>query len=117
MSRKVVAAVTDMFFVAKLKSAASQAGVNLAFASSVDELLTKVRDDAQLVVFDLSEHNLDALEAVRALRSDPVTSVISTLAFYPHVQAELGRQALDAGCDQVIPRSKFSRNLVELLRG
>jgi CheY-like chemotaxis protein len=117
MSRKVVAAVTDLFFVAKLRSAASHAGVNLAFASSVDQLLTRARDGAQLVVLDLNERNLDGVEALRALRSDPLTSGVATLAFYPHVQAKLAAEAIEAGCDQVVPRSRFSRDLVRLLGG
>jgi|GEM_PF-4238478 len=36
---------------------------------------------------------------------------LTTLAFAPHVRTELLRQAEEAGCDLVIPRSQLDRHL------
>jgi CheY-like chemotaxis protein len=117
VSRKVVAAVSDLFFVAKLKSAAPHADVVLTFATSQEDVLAEVGRGAQMVILDLNDVSIDAEETVRALRRDPVTSVIPTIAFYSHVETDLANAARDAGCDRILPRSHFSRELVDLLRG
>jgi CheY-like chemotaxis protein len=116
VSRKVVAAVTDLFFVAKLKAAAHHADVELAFASSRDEVYVEAQGGAGMVILDLNDPGMDAAATVRALRSDPLTAVVPTLAFYSHVETDTADAARIAGCDRVLPRSRFSRDLVELLR-
>jgi hypothetical protein len=39
------------------------------------------------------------------------------IAFLSHVQTELAERAHAAGCDEVMPRSKFTQNLAAILRG
>ena len=117
MSRKVVAAVSDMFFAAKMQTAARHAGVELTFAASTEDLLEKVRAAPDLVVIDLNDSSVDALGAIEKLRAEPRTRALPLLAFLSHVQTELAARARAAGCEQVIPRSQFSARLVEILRG
>ncbi len=117
MSRKVLAAVNNMFFVAKLQSAAGQADVDLTFASSEDDLLEKARAGAELVVLDIGDESLDAVQAIKRLRAQPETAGVPMLGFLRHTQTELAELARGAGCENVMPRSEFSANLVELLRG
>jgi CheY-like chemotaxis protein len=116
MTRKVVAAVTDLFFVAKIESAGRQAGVKLLFAKSIGDLLEEVQSGADLVVLDLNDSNLDWLGALGRLRGQPETAAVPTLAYFSHVDADLARQAREAGCARVVPRSQFSSRLVDLLR-
>jgi CheY-like chemotaxis protein len=116
MTRKVVAGVTDLFFVAKIQSAGRMVGVDLLFAKSIDELLEEVQSAADLVVLDLNDSNLDFLEALGRLRRQPETASVPTLAYFSHVDADLARQAREAGCARVLPRSQFSSRLVDLLR-
>jgi DNA-binding NarL/FixJ family response regulator len=40
---------------------------------------------------------------------------IRIVAFLSHVQRELAEQAKNAGCDEVMPRSSFTQNLVGIL--
>ena len=117
MTRKVVAAVTDLFFIAKIQSAGRRAGVDLLFAKSIDELLEEVQSGVNLVVLDLNDSNLDWLGALGRLRSRPETASVPTLAYFSHVDADLARRAREAGCGRVLPRSKFSSRLVDLLQG
>ena len=63
---------------------------------------------ADLVVVDLAR--VDDLTAVR--RAAPHSRII---AFGPHVDDAALEAARDAGIDEVIPRSKFFRQLNELL--
>ena len=117
MSRKVLAAVNNLFFVGKLQSAAKQASVLLTFASSEDDLLEKAREGAELVVLDLGDQEMDAVEAIKKLRSAPETSNLRMLAFVRHTDPDRAEQARQAGCERVIARSEFSVQLVDLLRG
>lgn len=116
MTRKVVAGVTDLFFVAKIQSAGRMVGADLLFAKSIDELLEEVQSGADLVVLDLNDSNLDFLEALGRLCRQPETASVPTLAYFSHVDADLARQAREAGCARVLPRSQFSSQLVDLLR-
>ena len=117
MSRRVIAAVNNLFFVGKIEAAARQAGVDLAFASSPHDLREKIRDGAELVVFDLGDQGMGALEALEQLKSQPETAAVPTLGFFRHTQPEVAARAREAGCDKVMARSEFSTQLVELLRG
>ena len=116
MSRRVVAAVNNLFFVGKLQSAAKQASVELTFASSEDDLLEKVRAGTELVVLDLGDQDMDTVEAIKKLRSVPETARVPMVAFVRHTDPDRAEQARRAGCDKVMARSEFSAQLVDLLR-
>ena len=117
MSRTVVAAVNNLFFVGKLEAAARRAPVDLKFASSSADLLEKARGGAALVVFDLGDESVGALATLKELKARPETSTIPTLGFLRHTQPEIAERAREAGCEKVLVRSEFSAQLVELLRG
>ena len=53
----------------------------------------------------------DSLLAHLAMIQAAKTAGIEVLAFVPHVQAELKKQALDAGADKVVARSNFAQHL------
>ncbi len=117
MPRRILAAVSDLFFVAKLQSAARQAGVELALATTVGDLQAKARLGADLVVIDLNDRSFDALSAIATLRQEPETAALPLLGFLSHVETELAQKAKAAGCDRVLPRSQFSARLTDLLSG
>lgn len=117
MSRKVLAAVNNLFFVGKLQSAAKQASVEVTFASTEDDLLEKARGGVELVVLDLGDQHMDAVAAIKKLRAAPETTSLQMLAFVRHTDPDRAEQARQAGCQRVMARSEFSAQLVELLRG
>ena len=117
MPRRVIAAVNNLFFMGKIKAAARQAAVELTFASSPDDVLQKTRAGAELVVFDLGDEGVGALEALQELKLEPATAAVPTLGFLRHTQPDVAARAREAGCDKVMARSEFSAQLVELLRG
>jgi len=59
---------------------------------------------------------MDAIALIDAFKSDKALEAIKILAFYSHVQTELRTQAIDVGCDDVVPRSAFSMNLPQILK-
>jgi len=117
MSRRVVAAVSDLFFIAKLKEAARHAGVALELTSSGSDLLEKAGSGAALVILDLNDPTVDNVESIRRLRLTAETASVPILAFLSHVQRDLAERARAAGCERVVARSQLSARLVDFLRG
>lgn len=112
----VVAVVDDLFFVGKLEGTAKQVGAALTIVRAVDFALETLRKQKPaLVIFDLNTTSADAVELIRRLKADEEFSAVPVLGFFSHVQVELQRAAQAAGCEQVMPRSKFTATLPELL--
>jgi CheY-like chemotaxis protein len=117
--------VDDLFFQAKLQETAKQAGITLELATTGERLLTAAAaNPAALVIVDLNARQ-GALEAVEQLyRSGGPGDAPGAqsgnprrvIAFLSHVQVELAERARAAGCQEVMPRSKFTQNLAAILR-
>ena len=118
MSRTVVAVVDDMFFASKIRATAEALAVEIAFPRNRELFLAKIAEQKpDLIVVDLHNQKVDVLELVRQLKSMEQFAGVPLLGFFSHVQKELQQAALAAGCDQVIPRSVFSRDLAQILTG
>ena len=113
---KVVAVVPDLFFAAKISGTAKQVGARLEFADSEQDLLTKSRNAACLIILDLNANGFDPVSLIRKLRADPDTAKTPLVGFVQHEMSELIEAARTAGCDQVLTRNAFSKNLPEILR-
>lgn len=110
----IVAAVADLIFGARIRSAAERAGVALTFARSLSELSGLARG-RRLVLLDLDARWLDAPAAIRALREEPRTAAVRIVAFVSHVRVDAIEAAREAGADRVLARSAFVRELPALL--
>jgi CheY-like chemotaxis protein len=118
VSRNIIAIVDDLFFASKIRGTAEELGVTARFARSVDALIEIARlDQPSLIICDLHSTKVDSMAAARKLKEDSALRSIPLLGFFSHVQTELQRQALEAGFDQVIPRSAFAKHLGEILSG
>ena len=113
---RILAAVTDLFFVGKITSAAKRVGVPVEFVSSEPELLQKTESLPALLLLDLNAAQLNPVSLVARLKGDPLRRDVRVIAFLSHVQTDLRRAADQAGCDLVLPRSVFSQQLDDLLR-
>ena len=109
---RVVAYMDDLFFQMKLAETAKHLGLEVKVATTVDSLLQLLDPPPQLVIFDLNARS-QPLDAVRHLRN--AQPHLRVIAFLSHVQTGLAEQAKTAGFDEVMPRSKFSMNLPEIL--
>jgi CheY-like chemotaxis protein len=110
---QVVALIDDLFFQAKLLETAKLVGVELRTCSTPDAMLAEIaQNPPKLVVIDLNARNnpLDAVERVRTGAGH-----IPMLGFLSHVQVDLAEKARAAGCHDVMPRSKFTRDLATIL--
>ena len=118
MTRSILAVVDDMFFAAKIRAAAEALGVTLSFFRQLDGLVNAaVERKPDLIIVDLHNEKLDPMEFARALKANESSKQIPLLGFFSHVQTDLQRAAAEAGYDQVMPRSVFSRDLGNILAG
>jgi DNA-binding NarL/FixJ family response regulator len=109
----VVALVDDLFFQSKLLETAKQVGVELRACSTADALAAEISGGApKLVVVDLNASG-NPIEALRRVQS--AGPEIPLIAYLSHVQTELAESARAAGCREVMPRSKFTRDLATIL--
>jgi DNA-binding NarL/FixJ family response regulator len=119
-----IALIDDLFFVAKVRETAKQVGIALETAATGDQLLkAAAAGPAALILVDLNARQ-GALEAIAHLCGGNGQTVAQgqgsprrVIAFLSHVQTDLAERARAAGCQEVMPRSKFTQNLAEILRG
>ncbi|MGD0839949.1 MAG: hypothetical protein ABSA32_02210 [Candidatus Acidiferrales bacterium] len=123
-----LALVDDIFFQAKMTETARQTGVELKTFSTSDALLRAAAENpGATLLLDLNSR-ANPLEALAQLRNASPTNAAAganapgngaprrVIAFLSHVQTDLAEQARAAGCDEVMPRSKFTAELPRILR-
>ncbi len=116
MTRNLIAAVDDMFFAAKIRATAEALGVTIKFYRQAAALIGAAAEQSpDLIIVDLHNEKVDAIGLAVELKSSEALKTVQLLGFFSHVQTELQRRALEAGYDQVIPRSVFSRDLAKIL--
>lgn len=114
--QKLITIIDDLFFTVKIQEAAKQNGLQPLFVKTDEEAMQQAGSDTALLILDLNNNGIDTLSAVRKLKSDPRTSGIFLLGYLSHVQVDLKKDAQEAGCDQVVPRSQLSQSLPTMLQ-
>ncbi|MBZ5696201.1 MAG: response regulator [Acidobacteriia bacterium] len=110
---QVLALIDDLFFQAKLLETAKHVGVELRACTTPDALDAEIAKAApKLVVVDLNARS-NPLEAIQRVQTSG--HQIPLIGFLSHVQADLAERARAAGCREVMPRSKFTRDLATIL--
>lgn len=110
--------IDDLFFQAKLHETAKLCGVTLEVVTTGEQLLKSAASSpAALIIVDLNARQgaLDAVEQI--CRPDGSGNPRRLIAFLSHVQTGLAERARAAGCQEVMPRSKFTQNLAAILNG
>jgi DNA-binding NarL/FixJ family response regulator len=109
---RVVALADDIFFIAKMKETAKQSGVELeTVGTSSAFAAAAAADGISLLIVDLNAP--ESLQAVEKLRA--AGNTLPLIAYLSHVQVDLAERARAAGCTEVLPRSRFTRELAEIL--
>lgn len=118
MARRVVAAVEDLLFRSKISEIANTLGVEALFPRSPKKLLEKVHESPpDLLVLDLNSARFEPLQLLLELKSDEASRGVPVVGFLSHVQKDLAVAARESGCDRVMARSAFTRDLPEILVG
>jgi len=118
VTRRVLGAVEDLLFKSKISETSSQLGIEAAFPRSPKKLLDALRESPpDLLVLDLNSARFEPLTLLREVESDETTRDIPTVGFLSHVQKDLAVAAREAGCDRIVARSAFTRDLPKILAG
>jgi CheY-like chemotaxis protein len=112
----ILVAVDDFLFRSKIRTTGKQAGVELTFPKTPDELIEQARAlNPSLVIFDLNSATMAPIETIARLKEDPALRGIRTLGFVSHVDAARIQAARAAGTDDVLARSAFAAQLADIL--
>lgn len=118
MARKVMAAVEDLLFRSKIGETATQLGVEASFPRSPKKLEDALKaSPPDLLIVDLNSSRFEPLGLLRSVKSEEATRDVKTVGFLSHVQKDLAVAAKEAGCDRVMARSAFTRDLPKVLAG
>jgi DNA-binding response OmpR family regulator len=107
---KVLACIRDLMFSTRVRDAARRNGHDCQIVTRAADVPDHLAG-ADLVIIDLMVPGGGALDAVSATAAAGVPVV----AYGEHVQAEVLQAGRDAGADEVLTRSEFTRRLGELL--
>ena len=111
----VVALVDDLMFLSRIREAAKGRGLEVKAARTAPDAVAAALDGARLVIMDLDSPRLGTADALSGLRADPALTALPVVGFFSHVEAQRGRDAAQAGCTTVLPRSAFVQKLDALL--
>jgi PleD family two-component response regulator len=116
LARRIVAAVEDLLFRSKISETANQIGITASFPRSPKKLEDVVRTSPpDLLILDLNSSRFDPLQVLRTVKSEDATRSVRTVGFLSHVQKDLAVAAKEAGCDRVMARSAFTKDLPKVL--
>jgi DNA-binding response OmpR family regulator len=106
----------DLIVQSRLAAAAMRAGIAPPKTSNWQTAESIVKEaDYGLVIVDLSTPGLEVARVVPELRAQlPASTPI--VAFAPHVHTAKLAAAREAGCDQVLSRGQFDREVVALIQ-
>jgi hypothetical protein len=90
----------DLLFGSRVEGALRAAGHEVVTSAEAG--------DADALVVDLTADEFDPMSVVLDVPS---------VGFYPHVDVETRRRALEAGYDVVVPRSRMARETVAVVEG
>jgi CheY-like chemotaxis protein len=115
-NNKILAVLDDLFFTVKINEAAKRAGVPVEFVKSAKDALEKAQALPPVIILDLNCASLDPLKLIDDLKSNAALKGIRLIGYVSHVQAELIQKARAAGCEMVLARSAFSKDLPQILK-
>jgi DNA-binding NarL/FixJ family response regulator len=104
----------DMMFTSRITGTARDLGFEIKVARSQDllEKLIQSHPPAALII-DLANPGLNLSTLLTAAKAaSPAATIV---AYGSHVDSETLKEACQAGCDLVLPRSQFAERLRELL--
>lgn len=118
MARRVLAAVEDLLFRSKISETATQLGIEASFPRSPKKLEDALKTSPpDLLILDLNSSRFEPLGLLRSVKSEGAAGSVETVGFLSHVQKDLAVAAKEAGCDRVMARSAFTKDLPKVLAG
>jgi CheY-like chemotaxis protein len=106
----------DLFFGSKVTGTASAMGLHVELEADIERGLSKLAGGGyRCVILDLAMPRLSPADVVAAVNNSTAKDRPRVIAFGAHVHTARLEEAREAGCDDVMPRSRFSTELAEIL--
>jgi CheY-like chemotaxis protein len=101
----------DLMFTSRIVGSARNLGLTMKPAKTADALVSlAAQENPRCVIVDLSNPTLTIGDLIGQLRAS-CTPMPRIVAYGSHVDAATLHAAREAGCDMVLPRSKFVEEL------
>jgi PleD family two-component response regulator len=118
LTRRVLAAVEDLLFQSKIRETAKELDVEAKFPRKPQKLLDAIKESPpDLLILDLNSSRFGPLELLERVKSDDATREVPIVGFLSHVQKDLAVAAREAGCDRIMARSAFTKDLPKIIAG
>jgi len=111
----ILAVVDDLIFLTRIQETAQHLKLALEVASPAHAEERVRRGPATAILVDLNHRSGGVVQLIERIKSDPGAARIPVVGFLSHVQAEVATAARAAGCDIVLARSAFVKQLPQLL--
>ncbi|HEY2571090.1 MAG TPA: hypothetical protein VGI27_06435 [Solirubrobacteraceae bacterium] len=115
----VLALVPDLLFGSRVQGDLTAAGHEVELIGDETRLRARLTGDgppaANVLVVDLTDPQLDGAAILQALTAEELLDGVHTLAFFSHVDSEVGERARAAGFDLVVARSRMAREGAQLV--
>jgi DNA-binding NarL/FixJ family response regulator len=112
---RILGLMHDLFFRSKVDAVAHAAGIEVAYAGSLDEARERCADGMPAIIFvDLADPRFPAVETADAMRE--AAPGIRLIGFASHVDLKALGAAKDAGFEMALSRSEFTQRLPDLLK-
>ena len=115
MSKKVLVVATNLFFLPRIQNMAAPSGCETRQVMSVDRLNEEMAEGETVLV-------LVDLEADPNFWGGAVTAVLASgdtrpqvVGYGGHTNTEMLQRAEEVGCDLVLTKGQFSRDLAKLI--
>jgi PleD family two-component response regulator len=113
----ILAAVDDMFFAAKIRGTGEALGITVRTVRNTEKFFEKLAESKpKKVIVDLHSEKCDPFLIAEKIKEDEHLRDVSLIGFFSHVHTELMNRAIEAGYDEVLPRSAFTKRLNEILK-
>jgi len=117
LKKIVFAILDDLFFESKIRQTSKELDINLSIIKSVKGFKYETLEQKpDLIIIDLGSKKIDAEKIIKKIKTDQELINIFCMGYISHVEKEKMKKFQEMGCDQVLPRSKFSNQLYDLLK-
>ena len=115
-SKRILALVNDLFFIAKIGDTARFLGYSIEFSGSAPEFFERLaRAQPDLIIADLTSSGVDISAVLHQLKGDPQHPSVPILGYTTHVDWKRTAPLHDQ-CTKAVTKDTLSRNLPDLIR-
>ncbi len=117
MSKAIYAILNDLFFESKIRISTKKLNADLSILRNKENFDEAIAENTpNLIILDLASKDIMIEDIVTKLKNDERLKKIPLIGYLPHVETDLMVKYLDLGCNLVLPKSKFTREMDKLIK-